>query len=629
MTGSLCGCVYLPSELGCEMWRRFDRDAIAEDLARMRTHGLQAFRFFVIWRDFEPQPGEYDKQALAHLRELALLAAEHQLLCLPALLTIFVNGELLDLPWRQGRDLWSDAFMTARARAFAERAAEALAGCESVMAYDIGDELIHVDLAGCERLSRAAARRWQQTIAEAIRAGHPGVPVLQGSDASAVFGAQPFGVGNAGALDTLAVHTFPNWPPVALDGVRDPLSSLLPGFLVRFARAFKGAIVDELGAYGVSPTLAAGHLRTAGASALAAGAEALFAWCWQDIVSAAAPYDVRPHERTAGMLDAGGTPKPALAALHELIELRALLPSPLREQSPIGVLVPERWAQAPGSYLDARDPWARAALGAYILLTQEKLPVEFVHAPKRHTRLLICPGYARLSLREIELIKAHVDAGGHLWCSTWTPLALDALADLLGAEPVDFALAPEGREQLQGSDGPIDIDWEIRGHTEALPLWEIATAEQSASFAGGAPAICSRRHERGRTWLATLPLELQPLSALPKVRKRRWGGPYARAAAAAGIAPVADCAEQWLELLAVPQQAGEPRLLAINHACEPVSSLVGLPGGRRKRLELRGKSFGWAQPEQYDWPAVNGEGGLALATFAAGAPSAYAVGCRS
>src|SRR4051794_11999497 len=160
------GCVYVPSDVGFAMWNRWPGWSIERDLARIREEGFGAVRIFIVWRDFEPQPGSYDAAAFARLREFVEFAEREKLLCVPALLTLFMNGELLDLPWREGRDLWSDPWMRQRAREFVAKVASTLQGSTNVFAYDIGDELIHVDLDACERLPRAEAENWQRELSD-------------------------------------------------------------------------------------------------------------------------------------------------------------------------------------------------------------------------------------------------------------------------------------------------------------------------------------------------------------------------------------------------------------------------------------------------------------------------------
>lgn len=584
------GCVYVSSRKGFRMWSDWDLEGLREDLARIRAEGLTAVRFFVLWRDFEPEPGRYEARAFARLHAFVAEAERHGLLCVPSILTIFVNGELLDLPWRSGRDLWRDPEMRDRARAFAAAVAAALRGSDNVYAYDIGDELVHVDLAACQRLSHDEAERWQRGVATAIREEHPGVPVFQGCDDSAVFGGHPFGVDNADALDLLGVHTFPNFSPVPVDGVADPRSSLLPGFVVRFARAFGLPLADELGSYGASGAIGAGHLRAAGASTLGAGAAGVFAWCWQDIRDDGPPYDRRPGERCAGLLDAAGEAKPGLDSVRRLVSLAGRLAGTEEVPSPLGVLVPERNRAGAVNYL-AGDAGiaAKAAFGAYVILTQEKLPVEFVRAPTASTRLLVCPSPGRLSTRQVGMLATFVEGGGHLWLAGAGPPVPGALAGLTGAAVRDFTILAGGRDRLCARGGELALDWGACGRSPTALVWDVRDGEAVASFGDGSAAVWTRKRRRGRVWTAGLPLELQPLSREPETRDARWGAFYAEAAAAAGVQPVARCEAPWLELR-TRERDGDLRLLAVNHSGTAIETRLELRGEPRE-VSLAAKDF--------------------------------------
>src|SRR3954467_2335689 len=120
------GVNFHPSLAGCE-WLRRDPERLAADFETMARHGCNTVRFFVFWRDIEPEPGRIDEVAIGRVRTFAELAADAGLACVPALITIFMNGELLDLGWRAGRDPWTDPFVRGRAVAYVERLAAELA----------------------------------------------------------------------------------------------------------------------------------------------------------------------------------------------------------------------------------------------------------------------------------------------------------------------------------------------------------------------------------------------------------------------------------------------------------------------------------------------------------------------
>ena len=48
------GVNYWASHAGTDMWRRWDEDSVAQDLAALRDTGATVLRVFPNWRDFQP-----------------------------------------------------------------------------------------------------------------------------------------------------------------------------------------------------------------------------------------------------------------------------------------------------------------------------------------------------------------------------------------------------------------------------------------------------------------------------------------------------------------------------------------------------------------------------------------------
>jgi endo-1,4-beta-mannosidase len=588
------GVNYHPTTSGCDLLSAWDPDRLAADFDAMARRGCNTVRFFVPWREVEPAAGAYDAEALARLAELTRLADAAGLLCVPALLTIFMNGELLDLPWRAGRDLWTDATMRGRAREYVARVAAELGPTGNVLAYDLGDELIHIDPAAARSLGRAAAADWLAEMAAAIRAADPGARVMLASEPSAIFGDHPFGVDNAAAVDLLGLHAFPLWSPVAIESTRSPKASLLPAFLARLGAAFGVPLTDELGAYAVAPEVAADHLRAAGHSALANGSAGVLAWCWQDIAATGRPYDVRPQERLAGLLDLEGRPKPALAELERLAARAAAWSGLAPPPSPVAILIPELWRPAASSYLEdaTAGAWARAAFYAFALAKRAHLPVELSARSLPHHRLLICPSVERLTLRDQAEMTAFLDAGGTLLYSSGTVLHGLGPEELFGVRPRDFTVDPREGESFELEGTRFPLDW---GPEPRLPVLEAGDAEVLAAFPNGGVALARRRHGDGTAYYLNAPFERQ-LDLPGRLESHDWERLYASIAAAAGIVREVDCDAPAVELALLAD--GEERVaVAINHAPEPVAATVDLgPAAAPRRLDLPPKGVEVLRP---------------------------------
>jgi Beta-galactosidase trimerisation domain/Cellulase (glycosyl hydrolase family 5) len=562
------GVDYHPSTAGCRIWTEWDPDALRSDFTAIAGAGLNTVRFYVFWRDFEPEPGRYEAKMLARLRETVTIARDAGLACVVSLLTIWMNGQRLDLPWRRGRDLWRDGEMLARQSGFVRAAAEALCGLDNVLAFDLGDEIGNVDPAASAALSRPEVEAWHAWLAAAVREGMPGALVTQANDASGVLGPSPFGADNTAALDLVAVHAFPTWAPGSIESTLSYKATSLAGFLTRFAAAYGTPFVDELGSYGVDEATAAAYLRAAAASALANGAAGVAVWCWQDITSVEQPYAERPGERHVGLRRADGTAKPALAELRRLAAVAAELAGE-RRRARIAVYVPERERTTGSSYLDG-DVGTVATFYAYLLLKRAHLDADVVAGDLDGYDLVFCPSVTKVTVTDLGRFRAHLDAGGVLYYSMGDHLHGFPGADLAGVELVDYSLLADGKSAIDWESDRWPLAW---GTGPARPATVAArTSVPLAYFTDGTPALVEHRVGAGRMIFCAAPFE-RHLDRPGRLAVHPWELFYRHIADRAGVAPAVDCADPDVEI--VPDRAPHPtRAVVVNH------------GTGRVRLEL-------------------------------------------
>src|SRR5438477_326944 len=86
------GVNYWPAETAMRMWRRFDAGAIEADFRRCAGAGCDTIRIFLLWEDFQPDPGSVDESALAKLRTVADIAAKTAVGLVPTLFTGHMSG---------------------------------------------------------------------------------------------------------------------------------------------------------------------------------------------------------------------------------------------------------------------------------------------------------------------------------------------------------------------------------------------------------------------------------------------------------------------------------------------------------------------------------------------------------
>ncbi|MFI1170242.1 beta-galactosidase trimerization domain-containing protein [Streptomyces melanogenes] len=565
------GVNYHPSPTGCDYWREWDGARIDDDFRRMAAAGLNTVRFFVFWADFEPKEGVYDPEMTNRLRELARSAHRHGLTCLPSLLTIWMNGQRFDPPWREGRDLWRDADLRERQRAFVHHIATELRDAPNILAYDLGDEVIHVDSTSSAALGADEVRAWWGMLAGAIRAADPQALVLQANEASAVLGGHAFRPEHAEPLDLVGLHGFPVWTPFHIESVAARKATAFLPYLVRRGRAHRPVYVDEMGSYGCDESTAARYLRAASHSAFAAGAVGTAVWCWQDFTTDRKPYALRPNERRVGLLDADGREKPALAEYRTFArrvtgELAGFRPLP----APVGVFIPEPEPQDEAGYLTPSGSDAPAAFYAHLLLQQAHLPYEFTGRDadlERHT-LLICPSARQLSLPDRHRLARYVTSGGVLLYSTGSLLDAAGDEDLFGIRVRDFTRADDTHAEFTWAGVRFPLRWD----PGPIPVIDTAGAETLAAFPDGSPALTRHRLGQGSAYYLNAPLEAQ-LNAPYRLQEAAWHRLYEAVAQEAGVHVPLTADDPSVEVT-VLGRGDERCAVVINHAPEPVDTTL-------------------------------------------------------
>ncbi|MET7399555.1 beta-galactosidase trimerization domain-containing protein [Dactylosporangium sp. NPDC005572] len=585
------GVTYWPAAAGCELWRDWAPKAVEDDFAAIAATGLNTVRLFLFWRDAEPDEGGLDPVVLDRVRWAVDAAGRHGLACVLSLVTIWMNGQRLEPPWRRGRSLWRDPDLLAAQARYAGAVAGALAGADALLLVDLGDEIGNVDPAEAAGLTAGEVERWRRTLADAVRAAAPGTLVCQANDASAVFGPSAFDVRRTGGLDVTAVHAFPTWSPGSVESTRAVKASHLAAFAAWYASAWRPSLVDELGSYGTDEAVATGHLAASTASCLAGGGLGAIYWCWQDVASTAEPYDARPMERFAGLSDVDGVPKPRMAAVRRLARhAAALRPAPGRARVALFAGGPPPSGGA-ASYLDPAGP-ALATFYAYLLLKRAHLRCDLVTGDLTGYDVVICPSVQQVTAADLDRLHAVVRVGGTVWFTLDDHLHGFPGAALAGAELVDFARAEGGPREFAWAG----VTWPVRVPAgELLAEVRPTTAEVLATFADGAPALLRNRVGAGTVYFSPLPLE-RLLDHPHRLDAAPWHAWYATVAAGAGVVPDVSCDDPDVELVALAEPPGA--VLAVNHRATPADTELRRPSGATRRVALPGK----------DWAIVDVEG---------------------
>lgn len=578
----LIGYNYHPSRQGCAYWRSGDFSELARDLAAMAEEGCELVRFFLFWRDFEPQPGYYDERAFALLRRYVEMAAAHNLRCIPSLLTIWMNGQLFDLSWRSGRSLWTDAFMIERAERYVEKVAETLEGCGNIFAYDVGDELPYVDLPAAASVDPSTARAWLERIIAAIKRGDPQAKVLMAADHSALLGEHGFRLGLvAEQCDFVAIHGFPLWAPFAIPSNRSYAASLYVPFLTKLAAAFGQPLIDEFGLYGAGEEVRAAYVRTSGTSALLHGAEGLIAWCWQDFLTRDKPYDERPGEREVGFYTVEGTAK---ASAVEFMQCRtvaqwASVGTPFPPQA--AVYLPESFRICRMDGHAAARAQLTALFHAFLLLTRLHVPMAFVGEELQRFPILFVPCLAQMTQADLTRLTRFVQDGGTLVYTPGSYLFGFGGEELFGVALYDFTRELTHADRFTWRGRSYPVDWWRAGFTQ-IPLIQATSAEVLSRYRRTLyPALTRQRLGKGQAFYLNAPLEL--LLANPDTAgDEPYRYLYRELLAEAGALPEVFFTSPDVELHRFRTTDGE-RCVLINHSERSVTgTLVSLVDGEER-----------------------------------------------
>lgn len=297
------GVNYWASHAGTDMWRRWDEDSVAQDLAALRDTGATVLRVFPNWRDFQPvtacyganhqlreyrmpddappaRPDYLDPVMLQRFARLCELAAQNGLRLIVGLLTGWMSGRLFVPPALAGKNLYTDPEALWLQQLFVQGFVTELAGQPAILAWDLGNECNCMDRAE----TRAAACHWTATVVQAIRAADASRLVISG-----MHSLTPEGVWTLADqgywTDLLTTHPYPHWVEHADRAPVDHLRTLLHATAQTAYYAGLGhrpCLVEEIGTMGpmlADEEVAANFLRVNLWSNWAHGSPGVLWWC--------------------------------------------------------------------------------------------------------------------------------------------------------------------------------------------------------------------------------------------------------------------------------------------------------------------------------------------------------------
>jgi endo-1,4-beta-mannosidase len=391
----ILGVNYWPRTKAMYWWPSFDAGEVRSDFALVRELGMQVVRIFLLWDDFQPEPGAVDARMLANLGTVCDIAAESGLRLNVTFFTGHMSGPNwsprwllapeLPIPSRHVRqvvsrgavvpggyrNMYTDPVALDAERLLLRTVVQAYKDHPAIWAWNLGNE---PDLFALPPDS-ARGRAWVREMTALIKSVDPAHPVTCGLHVDSLSNDNGFRVDQVYAETDLAVmHTYPMYVPWArspLDPDVVPFSCALtaalsgkPTLMEEFggptAQPGEGSRVMEWVGYGqprrqfiASEEDLAAYVEAVLPRLVDAGATGALIWCFADYVPELwhrPPCDEARHERFFGLVRANGSLKPHAEAIR-----RFAATSPQVREAPSHTLTldmsPDEYYRAPASHL--------------------------------------------------------------------------------------------------------------------------------------------------------------------------------------------------------------------------------------------------------------------------------------
>ena len=555
------GVNWVPAVKAMQWPYQWDPVSIEHDFARMHQLGINTVRLDLVWAWFEPRPGDYNPEAFQQLHFLLTLANRYQIYLQPQL---FIGGEVgeayWDVPYRQGRNPYTDPDMLRYQTDFAAEMGSRFAKENAILSWDLTDEPPFWIVENSTTDSMAI--NWTRLIANAIRKHDSNHLLVVGTSTQDVDHG-PFRPDNLTAeVDFFSVHPYTIYEPKLYP---DPMLSVRGTYGSAFETALSGGaghpvMVQEIGAssaqYG--PEQIAQYERANLYSGLGLGANGFLLWCFTDAAPGQytkVPYLRSPHETQFGITTWDGKERPAAQMLKEFeaitgkLDLTGIEPAPAEA----AILVPDEWSKPHGDeshfgltgpeiapytsqkeggavvgqalpdFSEANTLLTGSWLSAFILARQSGIKADLPREYSAWNRypMLLLP--APLTGTDEMLSHVHSDfwekahqyleQGGMVYASVSGNSAIPNMEQLFGARLKDRIPVQEVTLKIVAPFGSLQVGdtFHFVPSSEGADQWpaalELAGGTVVAVDQAGRPALVTNQVGKGKTLLSAYPIE--------------------------------------------------------------------------------------------------------------------------
>lgn len=520
----ILGANYWPRNHGIEMWKEWDREEIKEEFEEAKKLGLNVLRINLFWEDFQPEPEVISEDAVKKFDELINICHEVSIKIAPTFFVGHMSGENWDVPWRNGRDIYSNPFMLRAEARLVRFFAKRYGDEKAILFWDLSNEPDNY----VNPASRDDSWLWNYMLSNEIKKYDKNHPVTLGIHLqSLVSDNNIYPEDIAEGNDFLCMHAYPIYSDTCMDPVNSIRSTYMLPFTLKLTRGMgqKDVMLEEFGATTLmmSEKIEGKYYKTVLYSLLASGAIGALAWCFGDFSqSERLPYNTSPFETEFGITDCSGRPKIAALEMKAFSQFINSFKSGDMECSKpyAAIIIPDRYYNSHfvgGDYTAERN--FRALYNSFILSKEAGMDVEFVRADEDFTRysILILPSVYRKSYLNVDQwhrVEEFVENGGTIYTS-YDGMAVEGFDNVFGVE-TQYFMVPRGKY--------VNINFEKLGSRlsyDALKynkrlICSTNHGEAEGFDDDGNPAIIVNRYGKGRAVLVTYPVELY-LSYMPDV----------------------------------------------------------------------------------------------------------------
>ncbi|MGB9607597.1 MAG: cellulase family glycosylhydrolase [bacterium] len=597
----ILGVNYWARDAGPLMWRKWNREKVREEIRQMKSLGMNTIRSFVYMPDFMPRPGEVDEEMLRRFGEFLKICEEEGIYTFPSFFVGHMSGENWDVPWREGRNFYTDPWMIRQEIAYVQKIVSRFKDEEAIIGWLLSNE---IPLYG-GNTTRDIGYVWVKTMCEAIREIDPERPISTGDGCWYLNGDDNgFNLDDLSkVLDFLGPHSYPS----ETDSLRH---SFIPAMLMQLARTWGlPVLLEEFGCSNAhcSEEHQADYYRTTFHSVLVNGGCGCLGWCFSDFnLPYQRPYSHHPFEMLFGVTRSDKSEKPVayefqrFAALLEKLDFSHLeIPTPQAY-----IIVPSFYFHPYPFFWADKGQMNRLFLQAFTSAKMAKIRTGFwreepiasnipydielkkeVKFPSE-AKLLILPSFPTLTAPTWEALYDFAEKGGTVYFSYRYQPWIHNFERLTGcSHKLRFGIPDVPAQTLTLSflkALPGIEEGEVFHFTPPASPFHSAfcplvpkSAEVIAIDEEGNPAIVLNRIGKGKVFFSAFPLELY-LSEKPEANKSSplWRL-YKAIALEAGVEFPLDFTNPFVEM-EVWKQGDERLVWLINHSWDTVEgSLLG------------------------------------------------------